>query len=209
MMASRRTKRAAGDGDERRHFLRLVRGFYSQIEQAIFFRAHRVGDVANIAHSIAGTGLTQHRDAAGLIVVFDEIDRAGEFAKPRLNGFGQLCAVCDLYRIVGGEIAQFRHAGPDRRYGGVVFGQKLRRPDQEISPCGTFGAPDIKQQCRDLVFDFDGVNDLAAVIARFVDKEHRRGRNRDKHQKSRSEQDDLPDCSFSHGFRRHEMLLVG
>ena len=66
---------------DRSQLLGAVRGRGAQPEQPIFLGAHRVGDLADLLDGIAGAGLAQHRDAAGGIVAFDEIDVLGEFRR--------------------------------------------------------------------------------------------------------------------------------
>ena len=111
-----------------------------------FSSANIAADASLIdSHRCAGAGLAQHRDAAGGIVAFDEIDRLGElgeaFADRRTQSFGQF----GLNGIVGRELGQFVDIGNDAGDGGLVVGQEPRLGGEQIAARGTFGAADFQQ----------------------------------------------------------------
>jgi len=115
-------------------------------EQPVLFHPHCVRNVIDAPDGIARAGLPQHRDAAGYVVAFDEIDGLGEFVEPCLDWLAQFFAVLELNWIIAGEPGQLVDVGEDARGCGIVLGKKTRLRGQQKSARRAFGGADLQQQ---------------------------------------------------------------
>ena len=167
---------------------------------------HRVGDLGDLLNGIAGAGLAQHRDAAGDVVAFDELDGLGKFGKPGLDRGTELSGILGLSRIVGRELNELVDVGQDGRGGGFVLAQKARLGGQEIAAGGALRAADLQQERRKLVLDLDRMHDPGVVLARLVDEHDRSRADRHQHQESRRKQQDLSNGAAPLGISRHNDL---
>jgi hypothetical protein len=85
-----------------------------------------------------------------------------------------------------------------------MFGQKLRFGGQQIAASRAFGAADFQQQRGNLVLHLDRMHHPSAVFPGAIDEKDRGRTDRDQHQESRREQQDLPNRAAARGVKCHE-----
>ena len=167
----------AGDGHDRGELLGAIGGRRAQREQPVFFRAHRVGDVADASRSMSPAAAsrsiaTPPRDVVALTKSIALANSASRACDRR----AQFADCFDLNRVVGGQPGELVEVGRDGGHRGVVFGEKSGPGGQQIAARGAFGAADFQQQGVDLVFDLDGVHHPGIVLAGLVDEDRPRSR---------------------------------
>ena len=137
------------------------------------------------------------------IAALDKVHFPREPVELRFNRNAQLSDILCLDRTGGGQAAERVKFGPDHRHGCPVIGEKFRLRGQKIATCSAFRAPDVQEERIGLVLNLNGMDDGGTVAPGSVDKECRCGADCDKHQKSRREQENLPQCADTPCVRGH------
>ena len=118
----------------------------------------------------------------------------------------QLLDICYLHRIVGCELRQPVDGGNGVCDGRFMVGQKLRPECEQVAARATFGAANLQQHGVDLVLHLYGMHHPAIVLTGLVDENDRGHADRDQHEKSRREQQDLADRAAARGVNGHKGL---
>ena len=106
--------------------------------------------------------------------------------------------------IVGDELGQPHPYG--RQFGRSVLklGLKIGPQRREIAALRALGAAQLQLCQRQLVFDFDAVEDPSRVLPRLVHQMDRAGADHGQHKKARRQQQDLADHASARGVRPHK-----
>jgi hypothetical protein len=196
----------AGDGDARGDLLTTIGDDIARHEQTLFLRLHRQRYFADRAAAVFRGCLADQRDRVGGLVLLDEVHFPRELLEPAVGRGSHLPDVFHLGRIVARRPREFVNRGDDGRDGSLVIPEEFRSQGQQIAACGALGPADFQQHRVDLIFHLNGVHHQAAGFPGLIDEDHRRRADRHQYQKSRREQQDLPNRAAARGIKRHQCL---